>query len=367
MLSTNHLHRIARRLHAAWQHVATLAERELDQLFGVLERREQPALLRARRRLGLARSAGWDLLQGRLRRELLTRTKALATAIDLLVARLRQGPPDVPGVRFLFDELHQIQADFGNLAVDWKAQAVYAVTEPITLKDVYLGPFALRFCWDRLPRIAGPACFEIVATDPHPADSNDEVTHPHVRRRGLCAGDGAMAVRLALDQGRLADAFQLVRSVLLTYNPDSPHVALAEWSGNRCAECDCSISADDVRSCEFCGGDICDECLSSCSRCRTQMCLGCLDECAVCEDAVCKRCLAATAGSQRRCCPSCRRHCPRCRAVFARDEAAADCNLCPRCRPAPSGGSATPSVTDPPLQETPDAAPLEPAEAAIPY
>ena len=63
----------------------------------------------------------------------------------------------------------------------------------------------------------------MIALDPHPAALNDAVTHPHVSDERLCTGDAGAAIQAALAAGRVFDFFTLVRSVLVTYNPESPY------------------------------------------------------------------------------------------------------------------------------------------------
>jgi hypothetical protein len=332
MFPTKPLVRVARRLQDVWHRAVTLAERDLDQLLTAFDNRQQLALQQARRRLDLARTAKLLLIQPDLCRQVLACTQELYKAADLLQTRLERPMPFVPPIRFLLDELRQIEADFGGLTVDWKGKAVCAVTEPITLEGVYLGPFALRFCWERLTQAADHFCFDIVAMDPHPADSNSNVTHPHVSRHQICAGDAAMPVKAALGQGRLADAFHLLRSVLLTYNAHSPHVHLAEWGGTRCHDCGRAVSVDDLSTCEGCNDDLCADCTSVCSACGNSRCSHCLTACMVCEEEFCGRCLLRTAISRRRCCAVCRRYCPGCTVLFAADEAADGNAHCPTCR-----------------------------------
>ncbi len=71
-------------------------------------------------------------------------------------------------------------------------------------------------------------CFEIIALDPNPASRRQDcLTHPHVKDEVVLRRQRRKSlINKALEDGRLADAFILVRSVLVTYNADSPHVSL---------------------------------------------------------------------------------------------------------------------------------------------
>jgi hypothetical protein len=234
------------------------------------------------------------------------------------------------------EELRQIDNDVGGLKIDFSQKFVSAVTEPITLKDIRLGPFAIQFYWGRLKQSADILCFDIVALDPNPAADNDDVTHPHIKKEKLCAGEASMPIKLALQQGRLADAFSLIRSVLLTYNPHSPHVALEDWDGTAqdCNDCGGSMDVDDAHYCEGCCNDYCSECISSCGVCSETRCVSCLSRCALCEELCCGGCLRAIGKSGRTVCSQCRRLCPTCNAEFSDEEEENGSDQCPACRTA---------------------------------
>ncbi|CAN5301697.1 hypothetical protein BH11PLA2_BH11PLA2_31640 [soil metagenome] len=110
-------------------------------------------------------------------------------------------------------------------------------TEPLTLKDVDLEPFAIELHWTRLAHQKGSSCFDIVALEPNPASGRDEVTHPHLNDGELCAGDSAIPIQCALVESRISDAFVMIRSVLTTYNPRSAYVQLDEWENDLCDSC----------------------------------------------------------------------------------------------------------------------------------
>jgi hypothetical protein len=373
MLPINHLLRAARRLHEAWHKAAlTVTTFDLQHLLGRLEQRYQ-AIQQARRRLDKARQGQLSLIQPDLQKQLLAQTRQLCDAGTHLLDQVELSMLTVPSERFLVDELRQIEADFVELTIDWNGKAVCAATEPITLGGIYLGPFALRFFWERLEEAVDHYCFDVVALDPQTSLLNEDVTHPHVKNNKVCPGDASKLLGHALDQGRLADAFCLVRSLLLTYNPRSPYVPLKGWAGTPCHDCDCSVAADELSCCPGCGNDYCDECLSLCPACRHTRCSGCLEDCTVCQQEFCGNCLTRTAASRRRCCPACRRSCPNCNAVFAKDEAVEASGLCPPCRTRATGttNSATGNAaagtapSSPPVESphAPSSGSLEPAPA----
>jgi hypothetical protein len=197
-----------------------------------------------------------------------------------------------------------------------RERQIVARTPAIELEDVYLGPFAIELHVDRLAGSPASHCFDIVALEPNPASCNESVTHPHVQDKALCAGDAAVPISQALKQGRIADGFCLVRSVLQTYNPASPSVALDSWSGQYCHDCDCPIDEDDARFCDHCDNRFCDGCMAGCDLCERSCCRGCIDH-----DPV----------SDRRCCPACCHRCSECDRVVDADSFNSETELCPEC------------------------------------
>ena len=117
--------------------------------------------------------------------------------------------------------------------------------------------------------------YTIHALEPNPAEGRPEVVHPHVDRHRLCEGDASMPIRRALDDGRLADFFALVRSVLRTYNPDSPYVELADWDAVVCFDCGDRCPSDDAATCEVCDRQMCRDCWVWCEVEQAVVCLGC--------------------------------------------------------------------------------------------
>ena len=222
--------------------------------------------------------------------------------------------------------------EFEEVQIDWDERFVGATTEPITLERVYLGAFAIRLHWERLARRLDAQCFDVVALDPNPAATDDRVTHPHVKDKTLCAGDATMPLKKALEQGRLADAFCLVRGVLTHYHADSPHVPLDAWDGTSCRDCGRTVCDDDCCSCGGCDDDFCYDCTRSCAACDATRCLDCLGRCAVCEADHCAQCLQKCASSDKDCCSGCLRACATCGAEVARTELDAETERCPSCR-----------------------------------
>jgi hypothetical protein len=330
MTSVKILLRAAKRLQAAWNAASSQISRECQPALVSL-RESQLGLARALVRLDKARSHHLTLILPEIQQEVVAWATAVQGAAKVVCERMEQPAPEPPSLSTLLAELRQTEEEFGQLQIEWKQKFLAVTTESISLEGTYLGPFALQLGWRHLADGTAEECFEIVALDPNPAATDERVTHPHVKSRRLCAGRAAQALDHALNQGRLADAFCLVRSVLTHYNPGSPHVALNEWGGNECYDCGRSMGEESY-DCALCGRDYCEECARNCQTCDVIRCRECLTACAVCDELFCDGCLQPSAGSARKCCASCLEACACCGAEVARDERDADTGVCCPCQ-----------------------------------
>ena len=196
----------------------------------------------------------------------------------------------LPKLSDIYAELIQIEQEFGEIKFDSNEKALSVITEPITLNDIPLGPFEVKLSIGQISRLYNDTPYWIIALEPNPAGSNEEVTHPHVSSERLCEGDGHVAIRSAIEQGRFCDFFTMAVTILQTYNPGSPYISLDEWQGTSCYDCGCTVSNDDCYYCEYCDRDYCSSCSSYCQRCDTTVCLGCSYECPSCDELVCHNC-----------------------------------------------------------------------------
>ncbi len=202
-----------------------------------------------------------------------------------------------PSVADIYRELGQADEEFDSLTYHTDGDLLAVTTEPIELHDVHLGEFEIQMHVPSLAETRHNSIYRIVALDPHPAGSNDCVTHPHVSDERLCPGDAGAAINMALAAGRICDFFLLVRSVLTTYNPDSPYVSLDNWHGTPCYDCGYVMDDENEYFCEFCEHTFCGECSDYCRHCHEGACRDCLTECAVCQDLTCQECMSV--------CPEC--------------------------------------------------------------
>ena len=195
-----------------------------------------------------------------------------------------------PCQSFICEELQQIENEFKQPALTVDGTVVSVTTEPVTLGDVYLGPFKIQLDIKEIGSIAPADCFRVEAVDPHPAASAPAMVHPHVSGGRLCTGDATAPLSAALRDSRFCDFFIMIRSVLETYNPDSPYVRLEEWVGEPCYDCGRYVSGNESIRCPCCNRLFCLDCIKRFSCYGFKLCLGCLKETDHVKYAKCSNC-----------------------------------------------------------------------------
>jgi len=267
------------------------------------------------KKLGMSLARNWHMAADRC----CSRTNRLLIDISYSLTSIRQLSEEphkkVPKLSLLVEELKQLQQEFDNIDFDKDGNALSVETEPITLDDIYLGPFRIQLELNKLCELYRGSPYYIVALDPHPAGTSEDVTHPHVSNEQLCEGDGSVAIRGALEQGRLCDFFTMIKSILNTYNPDSPYISLADWYGEPCYDCGYVMGQEDTYYCTLCDRDFCEECSTYCRGCDETICLGCAGKCEICEELVCSNCIQSCTECGMSCCESCLEEdmCPNCK------------------------------------------------------
>jgi hypothetical protein len=266
---------------------------------------EWDELLANLKRFELVRNRGWQSAAGSLLSSLDLMAASLARRLDRFRHELPRtaSPMQISGPRDIAADLAALEDEFEKVELNLQERKLSVLTSAIELEDTYLGPFRIVLHWED---IGQGACYDVIATDPQPADRNDEVNHPHVMGESLCEGEGATAIRKAIAQGRLLDFFTLVKQILETYNPDSAYVALSRWNGGvDCYDCGNSISEDESCCCSRCSETVCDSCHGSCEACDETLCSGCSSSCQECRGVFCRGCLECRPGSQVLVCNHC--------------------------------------------------------------
>jgi len=222
--------------------------------------------------------------------------------VDNLVNYARK---EIPSLRHIYQELFHCNDEFEELCFHKDLNTVSAKTEPIVMEGVYLGEFEIRLQLEMVHDLDYSAPFSVEALDPNPAAGDDSVTHPHVQNERLCAGNGDAAIRNALSSGCVCDFFMIIRSILNTYNPNSPHIELHNWDGRPCSECGDSINPEELYFCQFCESDMCAGCSALCQVCEETTCPSCIQPCQLCRETVCPGCQMECPGCGNVICSTC--------------------------------------------------------------
>ena len=248
---------------------------------------------------------GWDAAATVLLQRLRYRLPNILSDADELHRILNSDECRPVTHRQVFSELRALEEELGAARYDRDDCALTAITDPIVLEGVHLGRFEIRLLLDRLDEPDPQRYLRIVALEPNPSVRNQDVTHPHVKQERPCVGDAGTSIEQALKTGRLCDLFMMVRSVLQTYNGESPFVELEHWEGRPCFECEQVVGPDDSFCCERCEHDFCHDCIACCGDCSLSCCAGCIDRCGRCGESCCADCLTTCTRCGQLSCSSC--------------------------------------------------------------
>jgi hypothetical protein len=269
------------------------------------------------RQIRRAKGRGWHLAADDLQGDLAYALARIRAELGFLEEQLKTSSNQVVSASEIYADLKALGNEFKDWSFDLGHRSLAVTTEPIELQGIYLGPFEIRLQWTK----AAPS-YKVTALDPHPTSIREEVTHPHVRDEELCEGEGREPICRALAEGRLLDFFLLVRSILRSYNCESPFVALEDWFAQSCIDCETLISGDDSCSCLQCESVLCDECQVACSECGDSFCSGCVSTCSSCHSQYCQRCLKRCDDCRAPHCAGClndEERCPSCREQSCQD------------------------------------------------
>ncbi len=258
------------------------------------------------RKLALALSRDWLAASEECCKSITRHLSQIPYCTSKLESLMDRRHKEVPTLGTILDELKALREEFDDVAFNREENALCAITEPITLEDTYLGSFRIALYLDKLHEMVHRMPYYVIAIEPHPSAKDEAITHPHVSNEVLCEGDGAGAIRAALEEGRLCDFFVLVRGILTTYNPDSPYVSLADWDGVACYDCGYVMDDESSYSCSHCGNAVCDSCSRVCTNCGEIVCGECASHCEICDRSLCPPCAKTKCSEcESICCESC--------------------------------------------------------------
>lgn len=262
------------------------------------------------RKIKRAERHGWHLAAASLRIELKYSLELLRG--ELLDIQHQLKPPanedgnHAATASDILADMVALHEEFEVVSFGKRDHIIAVTTEPIELEGIYVGPFKIELDWSDLLE-GHPQNYRVIAMEPHPAESNDSVTHPHVSDETVCEGEAYQPILSALKQGRLLDFFQIVDSLLHTYNDGSPFVALDQWYGGAsCADCGTRGSEeDDWWCCEKCDVTLCEGCYFECTESGETRCSHCVRQCHVCLEHVCEEIVRHCKSCNKRTCRNC--------------------------------------------------------------
>ena len=244
--------------------------------------------LRLVRLLDQVSGRGWQAATTELEQRLEYELRTLRGQLDGALSQLQYRPtPLIASQREIFEDLMAMDQEFLDVEVDLKLKQISLKTDPVELEQIYLGPFRIVLNWESIGR-SSP--YSVEATDPQPAATSSETTHPHVNGDKLCEGEASEPIRGALRQGRLLDFFVIIRQTLETYNAGSAYVRLGDWQGTACHDCGTMMNEDEQNPCQRCGNSICSGCAAYCPGCECEQCSRCMTQCPGCDGHYCKSC-----------------------------------------------------------------------------
>ena len=259
-----------------------------------------------RRQQAMAVNRGWKAAELQINEDRRRQLVQIRENADVELSLVRKTEPFKVNESELFRDLLAINEDFAMVDFDAKANRLSVTTKDISLEDFGFGAFNIVLHLDSLTTSSSrKAYYEVIALDANRPSSNDDVTHPHIQDDRLCEGDAQPTIKLALQQGRLLDFFQIVEQVLGTYNAASAYVTLREWEGSTCNHCGYSADADESRECGGCEAFICDSCIYQCRDCEEAFCGNCEHACGGCLESFCKSCVSTWSDCHERFCSDC--------------------------------------------------------------
>ena len=94
---------------------------------------------------------GWHLAAAELRKDLGYTLPTLQSELTAIVSQLPRitTTKTMATIGDIYEDLLALQKDFDELDYDIRGRWLSVTTEPITLQDIYLGPFEIRLDWGR--------------------------------------------------------------------------------------------------------------------------------------------------------------------------------------------------------------------------
>jgi hypothetical protein len=218
------------------------------------------------------------------------------------MAKFRIQPIDM-----IVSELIALMENFNG--INFSNDTLTVEMGPFIIKDVNFGNFQVKLHVTECYRISYNICAHAYAVTPNYSPGDSECTHPHVRNGDVCIGNGATPLNNAATEGRLQDYFEIVRSVLSTYNDADPYMKIIAWTGKRCRSCNRHYEPEDRNNlkCTICKIQYCSYCTRQCCSASELTCFSCVPnnfKCKYCGASLCAECLKICERCNKRLCNS---------------------------------------------------------------
>lgn len=211
----------------------------------------------------------------------------------------------VPSLQYLEHELNSLLNRFKKFEYNTSLSVVMG---PYTINEIEFGEFRISLDKKVFGRIDIDDAISLAYALTPKYPINDSIhTHPHVRGTSICLGRGHGLLQKATNENRITDCFEIVDSVLKTYNQNDPYCRIENWTRAVCQNCDYYYEEDEATYCEICGAFYCKNCIKQCCsnsqlichNCRTLnfvckycgelMCVDCVSVCDNCHSQYCSQ------------------------------------------------------------------------------
>jgi hypothetical protein len=247
-----------------------------------------------------------------------------------------------PNIRSIYEDIRELEQDF---IVEIEEDKLLVTTkEDIIIEGVNFGQFEIILNFSSF-------LFKAKAIDPFYDFRENVYFHPHIDSGGnICFGEGLEAIDLAIEEHRLADIFNLIASILRTYNSSDCYMKIEMWDEDagicsccetatneprECANCEEVTCPHCSLICNSCDHEVCDACATYCRECDITICANCVTECTACQAIICPNCLYVCNNCGKNLCSDCRYVCSCCDEITCEDcyEECEECGdlICEEC------------------------------------
>ena len=200
----------------------------------------------------------------------------------------------LPTLKTIIEDLNAIMKDFSG--INFTDDCLTVEMGPFELEGVNFGSFQAALSLKYLCMMDVEYSPQIYAVDPNYPKSDEVHPHPHVRGHEICLGGGRDVLYKSMSNARLQDCFQIISSVLNTYNGNDPYAHIERWTGEQCGNCEVYYDPNnDGVVCEKCEKPYCKSCVRGCCSKAAPVCYKCEPSqfnCSWCGKVLCSECVS---------------------------------------------------------------------------